>query len=95
MKTYSAKPAEIEKKWVVVDAQGIVRGSPVAGATIVNGLVPCNVIADEILTAGDGQVRALVTHAGRRIVGCRCPIAPGRSAFEAVRRPAGGRGGVV
>ena len=26
MKTYSARPAEIEKKWVVVDAQGIVLG---------------------------------------------------------------------
>ena len=26
MKTYSAKPAEIEKKWVVIDAQGIVLG---------------------------------------------------------------------
>ena len=26
MKTYSAKPAEIEKKWVVIDAEGIVLG---------------------------------------------------------------------
>jgi large subunit ribosomal protein L13 len=26
MKTYSAKPAEIEKKWVVVDADGVVLG---------------------------------------------------------------------
>ena len=26
MKTYSARPAEIEKKWVVIDAQGIVLG---------------------------------------------------------------------
>lgn len=26
MKTYSAKPAEIEKKWVLIDAQGIVLG---------------------------------------------------------------------
>ena len=26
MKTYSAKPAEIEKKWIVVDAEGVVVG---------------------------------------------------------------------
>ena len=26
MKTYSAKPADIEKKWVVVDAEGVVLG---------------------------------------------------------------------
>lgn len=26
MKTYSAKPAEIEKKWVVIDADGLVLG---------------------------------------------------------------------
>ena len=26
MKTYSAKPAEVEKKWVVVDADGVVLG---------------------------------------------------------------------
>ena len=26
MKTYSAKPADIEKKWVIVDAEGIVLG---------------------------------------------------------------------
>jgi len=26
MKTYSAKPADIEKKWVVIDAEGIVLG---------------------------------------------------------------------
>ncbi|WCL52830.1 50S ribosomal protein L13 [Gimibacter soli] len=26
MKTYSAKPSEIEKKWVVVDAEGVVLG---------------------------------------------------------------------
>ena len=26
MKTYSAKPADIDKKWVVIDAQGIVLG---------------------------------------------------------------------
>ena len=27
MKTYSAKPSEIEKKWVVVDAQNVVFGA--------------------------------------------------------------------
>ncbi|MEJ2027573.1 MAG: uL13 family ribosomal protein, partial [Limibacillus sp.] len=26
MKTYSAKPAEVEKKWVLVDAEDIVLG---------------------------------------------------------------------
>lgn len=26
MKTYSAKPSEVEKKWVVVDAEGVVLG---------------------------------------------------------------------
>ena len=26
MKTYSAKPAEVEKKWIVVDAEGVVLG---------------------------------------------------------------------
>lgn len=26
MKTYSAKPADIEKKWIVVDAEGVVLG---------------------------------------------------------------------
>ena len=26
MKTYSAKPAEVEKKWVLVDADGVVLG---------------------------------------------------------------------
>lgn len=26
MKTYSARPAEIEKKWIVIDAEGIVLG---------------------------------------------------------------------
>jgi len=26
MKTYSAKPAEIEKKWIVIDAEGVVLG---------------------------------------------------------------------
>jgi large subunit ribosomal protein L13 len=26
MKTYSAKPADIEKKWIVIDAQGVVLG---------------------------------------------------------------------
>ncbi|HEU5276738.1 MAG TPA: uL13 family ribosomal protein, partial [Xanthobacteraceae bacterium] len=26
MKTYSAKPADVEKKWVMIDAQGLVVG---------------------------------------------------------------------
>ncbi len=27
MKTYSAKPTEIEKKWILIDAEGLVVGS--------------------------------------------------------------------
>jgi len=26
MKTFSAKPAEVEKKWLIVDAEGLVLG---------------------------------------------------------------------
>ena len=26
MKTYSAKPAEVEKKWLIIDAEGLVVG---------------------------------------------------------------------
>ncbi|HDR27280.1 MAG TPA: 50S ribosomal protein L13, partial [Rhodovulum sp.] len=26
MKTYTATPAEIEKKWIVIDAEGVVLG---------------------------------------------------------------------
>ncbi|WP_413851456.1 uL13 family ribosomal protein, partial [Albidovulum sp.] len=26
MKTYTAKPAEIEKKWILIDAEGVVLG---------------------------------------------------------------------
>ncbi|MDO5643476.1 MAG: 50S ribosomal protein L13, partial [Paracoccus sp. (in: a-proteobacteria)] len=26
MKTYTAKPAEIDKKWILIDAEGVVLG---------------------------------------------------------------------
>lgn len=37
--------------------------SPVAGAPIISGLVPCNVIADEILTDHPGRYRAMIVEA--------------------------------
>ena len=39
------------------------RTSPVAGARIVGGLVPCNVIADEILTDHPKRYRAMIVEA--------------------------------
>ncbi|MCB1406623.1 MAG: uL13 family ribosomal protein, partial [Rhodobacteraceae bacterium] len=36
MKTYTAKPAEIEKKWILIDAEGVVLGRL---ATIVANLL--------------------------------------------------------
>ncbi len=39
------------------------RDSPVAGARIVGGLVPCNVIAEEILTDHDKRYRAMIVEA--------------------------------
>jgi anaerobic selenocysteine-containing dehydrogenase len=39
------------------------RRSPVAGAPIVSGLVPCNVIADEILTDHPARYRAMLVEA--------------------------------
>ncbi|HEY6415304.1 MAG TPA: molybdopterin-dependent oxidoreductase, partial [Acidimicrobiales bacterium] len=38
--------------------------SPVAGARIVSGLVPCNVIADEILSDHPARYRAMVVESG-------------------------------
>jgi len=39
------------------------RNSPVVGARIVGGLVPCNVIAEEILTDHDKRYRAMIVEA--------------------------------
>lgn len=39
------------------------RDSPVVGARIIGGLVPCNVIADEILTDHDKRYRAMIVEA--------------------------------
>ena len=39
------------------------RKSPVVGAPIIGGMIPCNVIADEILTDHPGQYRAMLVEA--------------------------------
>jgi anaerobic selenocysteine-containing dehydrogenase len=44
-------------------ASGATRKSPVAGARIVGGLVPCNVIAEEILTDHPRRYRAMIVEA--------------------------------
>ena len=38
--------------------------SPVAGARIIGGLVPCNVIAEEILTDHPARYRAMLVESG-------------------------------
>jgi anaerobic selenocysteine-containing dehydrogenase len=43
------------------------RKSPVAGAPIISGLVPCNVIADEILTDHPDRYRAMVVEAANPV----------------------------
>jgi anaerobic selenocysteine-containing dehydrogenase len=43
-----------------VSGRGSSRRSPVAGARIISGLVPCNVIADEILTDHPDRYRAML-----------------------------------
>lgn len=50
---------------VMVDiANGAVkRNSPVVGAPLVGGLVPCNMIAEEILTDHDARYRAMIVEA--------------------------------
>jgi anaerobic selenocysteine-containing dehydrogenase len=50
---------------VLVDiANGAVkRNSPVVGAPLVGGLVPCNMIAEEILTDHDARYRAMIVEA--------------------------------
>ncbi len=42
------------------DVEGRVRHSPVAGARIISGLVPCNVIAEEILADHPDRYRAML-----------------------------------
>jgi anaerobic selenocysteine-containing dehydrogenase len=39
------------------------KGSPVVGAPIIGGMIPCNVIADEILTDHPGRYRAMLVEA--------------------------------
>ena len=43
------------------------RKSPVAGAPIISGLVPCNVIADEILTDHPDRYRAMIVEAANPV----------------------------
>jgi anaerobic selenocysteine-containing dehydrogenase len=43
------------------------RRSPVAGAPIISGLVPCNLIADEILTDHDKRYRAMIIEAANPV----------------------------
>ncbi len=43
------------------------RFSPVAGARIISGLVPCNVIADEILTDHPDRYRAMIVEASNPV----------------------------
>src|SRR5262245_33864296 len=41
--------------------------SPVVGACIISGLVPCNVLADEILTDHPHRYRALIVESGNPV----------------------------
>ena len=43
------------------------RVTPVAGAKIITGLIPCNVIPEEILTDHPGRYRALVVQSGNPV----------------------------
>ena len=40
MKTYSAKPADIEKKWVLIDAENLVVGRLASITIIIQPLIP-------------------------------------------------------
>ena len=55
-------------RWPAATSAGRRRGgapvSPVAGARIIGGLVPCNVIADEILTDHPARYRAMLVESG-------------------------------
>ncbi|MCU0271311.1 MAG: molybdopterin-dependent oxidoreductase, partial [Acidimicrobiales bacterium] len=51
----------IDKPWGGASAA---RRSPVVGAEIIAGLVPCNVIADEILTDHPARYRAMIVESG-------------------------------
>jgi len=63
MKTYSAKPADIEKKWYVVDADGVVLGRLAARiATILRGkhkpsYTPHMDCGDHVIVVNAGKVR--------------------------------------
>jgi len=47
-----------------MSGKGSSRTSPVAGARIISGLVPCNVIAEEILTDHPARYRAMLVESG-------------------------------
>ena len=42
MKTYTAKPADIDKKWILIDAEGVVLRVQVSGARISQSDGPLN-----------------------------------------------------
>ncbi len=48
---------------VEIASGGADKRSPVAGARIIGGMVPCNVIAEEILTDHPGRYRAMIVEA--------------------------------
>ena len=48
-------------------AKKIEKRSPVVGARIINGLVPCNVIAEEILTDHPRRYRAMLIESGNPV----------------------------
>jgi len=63
MKTYSAKPADIEKKWFIVDAEGVVLGRlAVRVANILRGkhkpmYTPHMDCGDNVIVVNAGKVR--------------------------------------
>lgn len=60
-----------------------VRRSPVVGAPIISGLVPCNVIADEILTDHPARYRAMIVESSNPVHSL-AGSARMRAAFEAL-----------
>ena len=63
MKTFSAKPAEIDKKWVLIDAEGVVLGRLAAKvATILRGkdkpiFTPNQDCGDAVVVINAGKVK--------------------------------------
>ena len=53
MRTYSAKPSEIEKKWWIVDAEGMILGRLASAFTIILGLFVAAVVIFPTFNPGD------------------------------------------